>query len=331
MGRGTDGYESIEDFGVEARTRLIDTRGDEIRLLLDSAFSDFVDAEPDVSLAAFGFHGDDPIADAVRWAMDRFASADLDVSRIHPGSRSFRIFTEVRFWLAQKAGRRGYDQILTGVRRLVARSADDDATTDAGAVSAATCAFGEELAGELPRFRDRTCADLVGFWLAGTKRARRDWFGWRTLGEISDAADRLSKKQRSVYTHDAMFRFLCCFHRLVAPTGAAGADLAFLLTTLSGCPNEPPYRVADRQLVDRGLGGVREIARLRKEGAQQLLHRCVDLAGVETTASMRDQLAATFTRISLGLTTLHALGMEDDQALRRALDRVCDVACEVAS
>jgi hypothetical protein len=102
--RGCPGYESIEDFGVEARTRLVDTRGDEIRLLLDSAFSDFVDAEPDVSLAAFGFHGDDPIVDAVRWAMDRFASADLDVSRIHPGSRSFRIFTEVRFWLAQKAG-----------------------------------------------------------------------------------------------------------------------------------------------------------------------------------------------------------------------------------
>jgi hypothetical protein len=129
-----------------------------------------------------------------------------------------------------------------------------------------------------------------------------------------------------------MFRFLCCFHRLVAAAaGAAGADLAFVLTSLSGCPNEPPYRVADQLLVDRGLGAVREIAQLRKDGARQLLHRCVDLASVNGAASTRDQLAAAFTRISLGLTTLHALGVEDDQALRRALGQVCEVAREVSS
>ncbi len=37
---------------------------------------------------------------------------------------------------------------------------------------------------------------------------------------------------------------------------------------------------------------------------------------------MRDRLAAVFTRRSLGLTTLHALGLEDDQALRSLLVQV---------
>ena len=140
--------------------------------------------------------------------------------------------------------------------------------------------FGNELAGELPAFRDRTCADLVGFWLAGTKRLRRDWFGWRAMGELSDAADQLSKKQRSVYTHDAMFRFLCCFHRLIPAAPTERAERAFELTSLSGCPDEAPYRVAERDLLRRGagLGGARDVAQLRKEGGRRLLRRCLDVA-----------------------------------------------------
>ncbi len=61
-------YELIEDFSAAARKRLVEARGDELRALLDLAFSNL----PDVSLAAFGFRGDDPIADAVSWAVDRF-------------------------------------------------------------------------------------------------------------------------------------------------------------------------------------------------------------------------------------------------------------------
>jgi hypothetical protein len=322
-------HELIEDFSPAARADLVAARGDEIRLLLDCAFSDFVDAEPDVSFATFGFRGDDPITDAVSWAIERFASADLDVSRIPPRSRSFRLFTEVRFWLAQRAGREGYHHLMAGARRLVP-PAPDDTQADAVNANAVSSAFGDELAGELPAFRDRTCTDLVGFWLAGTSRMRRDWFGWRATGELSGAAEHLSKRQRSIYSHDAMFRFLCCFHELVPVASAGRAVLAFQLTSLSGCPNEPPYRVAEREIVDDAadLGGVRELARLRREGARQLLHRCLDLARVQDAVTMRDRLAAAFTRGSLGLTTLHALGVDGDPTLHGLVVRVCDAARE---
>jgi hypothetical protein len=330
--RGEANDERIEDFSAEARGRLVAARGDEIRWLLDAAFSDFVDAEPEVSLAAFGFRGDDPIADAVTWAIERFVSADLDVSRIHPRSRSFRLFTEVRFWLAQKAGREGYHRLIAGARRLP-QPDPDDTQAEAVAANDAAGAFGDELAGELPAFRDRTCADLVGFWLAGTKRLRRDWFGWRTTGALSDVAEHLSKRQHSIYAHDAMFRFLCWFHRLAPVTPAGRAELAFQLTSLSGCPNEPPYRVAERELVHRvaELGGARDIARLRKEGARRLLHGCLAIAGAEGAAAMRNRLAAAFTRGSLGLTTLHALGLDGDQTLHGLVVRVCETVQEGSS
>ncbi len=321
-------YEIIDDFGREARTRLVEERKDEIRWLLDQAFSDFVDAEPEVSLASFGFRGDDPVAEAVDWAIHRFASASLDADRIRPGSRSFRIFTEVRFWLAQKVGRQGYEQLIARARGRVAPPELDDTQAERDTTDHATSAFGEALANELPGFRDRTCADLVGFWLAGTRRMRRDWFGWRVKGELSEAAGHLSKKQRSVYSHDAMFRFLCCFHRLVPSAPAERAEHVFELTSLSGCPDKPPYRVDDREFIHLGPGGVRDITQLRKEGARQHLHRCVALARGEGGASTRGPLAATFTRKSLRLTTLHALGVEDDLSLRSLLDEGCDDASE---
>jgi hypothetical protein len=327
-----DVYEPILDFDVGARRRLVEARRDEILLLLDRAFSDFVDAEPDVSLAAFGFRGDDPVAEVVAWAVERFASASLDPAQLHPRSRSFRLFTEVRFWLAQKVGRQAYDHIINAGRRSEtsrAAPADDEV---AGATTAAL-EFGAALAGEMPAFRDRTCADLVGFWLVGTKRLRRDWFGWREAGDVSEEAASLSKKQRSLYAHDAMFRFLCCLHRLVPAASDARAEFVYELAALSGCPNAPPYRVADRAILPRiaGVAGPRVIARLRKEGAHRLVDACLVRAARVGAASARDHLMAMFTRSSLGPTTLHALDLDGDEALRARVGEICSSAPAGAS
>ena len=292
-------YELIEDFSAAARRQLVEARGDEIRLLLDSAFSDFVDAQPGVSLAAFGFRGDDPIAEAVSWAMDWFASTDLDMYRIHGRSRSFRIFTEVRFWLAQKAGRKGYSS-LVGAPRLV-QPDPEDTRTEAGAEANATSAFGDELAGTLPGFRDRTCADLVGFWLAGTKRLRRDWFGWRARAKPPTLPS-ISRRGSAAST-----RTTPCSASSAASTRSRSPRRWSARSWHFSSPVSPAartsLRIASRsaELVrgGAGLGRARDVARLRREGARHLLHRCLALAGTEGAVAMRDRLAAVFTRSSL--------------------------------
>lgn len=318
-----ENYESIEDWSVDGRRRLADARGDEIRRLLDDGFTALLDAERDVSLAAFGFRGDDPVVEAIEWSIDCFATREIDPSKLTPGSRSFRLFTEARFWLAQKAGKQGYRSILAATRAPHRRS-HDEARTAAQPISEDVAhAFGAELAAALPGFHARTCADIVGFWLEGTKRVRRVWFSWEDSGELSDEAAVLSKKQRSFYAHDAMFRFLWCFCRLIPASQDESAERALELTCLSGCPNEPPYRVPDRLVViTLGLRGSREVSRLRKDGARHFLNACLDRVAHNRMFVPRDRFAVALTRKSLGPTTLHALGIEDDAALRARLAAV---------
>ncbi|WP_437878396.1 hypothetical protein [Sorangium sp. So ce513] len=329
MERDLKGYEPIEDFSREGRRRLVEERGEEIRLLLDKAFTEFLDAEPDVSLAAFSFRGDDPVSEAVEWAVTRFATADLDPAKLSNGSRSFRLFTEVRFWLSQKAGRPGYDRLLAAAKR-----APDAAPPQKNAAAGADANpevldFVRALADALPSFQARTCADLVGYWLEGTKRLRRDWFGWHDRGELSEAAERRSKKQRSIHTHDAMFRFLCCFLELIPAASSAAADLALELTCLSGCPDIPPYRVPDRhvcgELARFGVRGPRQVSALRKEGARSFLHRCLDRACADLD-TVRGRVTSALARKSLSATTLHALEIENDTALRARLVERCSGA-----
>jgi hypothetical protein len=316
-------YDPIDDFSHDGRRRLVDTRSEEIRVLLDLAFSSFVDEHP-VGLCAFGFHEDDPVAGAVEWAMRRFVEADIDPGQLHPGSRSFRLFTEVRFWLCQKVGREGYDGIMAAAASPErTQSERDEAEEHAAALESTIDAFGRELAGVLSALRARTCADMVGYWLEGTRRLRRDWFGWRERGELSGMGAALSKKQRSFYVHDSMFRFLCCFHRLVPGAPDEARERALELTSLSPCENEPPYRVPDRTVVGHlegfGVKGPREVARLRKEGARIFVVRCLDRAQTEALGAACDRMAAELTHRSLSPTTLHALGIEEDLALRERL------------
>ncbi|HSN98116.1 MAG TPA: hypothetical protein VLS89_07455 [Candidatus Nanopelagicales bacterium] len=317
-------YDPINDLSREGRRRLVEERGDEIRLLLDEAFTAFLDAEPGVNLSAFGFRGDDPVAEAVAWSIERFASGDLDPGRLSPASRSFRLFTEVRFWLSQKAGRAGYDRIIAASRGPLSASPSEEPSAGGADTDSAVFAFGKELAGMLPSFRDRTCADMVGYWLEGTRRLRRDWFGWGERGDLPEAAARRSKKQRSIHTHDAMFRFLCCFLDLVPARPDAAAELALELTCLSGCPNEPPYRVPNGDVCARlahlGVRGPREVGALRKQGAGAFLQRLLDQLDKAITVA-RDRLQAELIRRSLSKTTLHALELEDNTELRERLEQ----------
>ncbi|WP_437737342.1 hypothetical protein [Sorangium sp. So ce1335] len=318
-------YQPIEDFTREGRQRLVAERGEEIRFLLDKAFTDFLDAEPDVSLAAFGFRGDDPVSEAVEWAVTRFADGHVDPAELSNGSRSFRLFTEVRFWLSQKAGQQGYQRILAAAKRPRSPALLEEMPAAEADPDLEVLAFVRALADALPSFRARTCADLLGYWLEGTKRLRRDWFGWHERGELSEVAERRSKKQRSIHTHDAMFRFLCCFLQLVPGASSAAEDLALELTSLSGCPDRPPYRVPDRDVCGKlarfGVSGPRQVGALRKQGARSFLHRCLDRARADIDTAP-GRLASALIRKSLSPTTLHALEIEGDMALRARIDEV---------
>ena len=333
-----DTYDPIEDWTPDGRRLLVAARGDEIRALLDLAFSDFVD-DSRVGLSAFGFRGDDPVTAAVEWSIKRFLSSDLDSAALHPGSRGFRLFTEVRFWLSQKVGSRGYRRILSyrfspgdGEQVPEGDGAGDD--EDVGATDAAVLAFARELAATLRVLGSRTCAEMIGFWLEGTKVLRREWFGWRDRGGLSEVGSRLPKKQRSFYSHDAMFRFLCLFRDLVPAEPDDPAERALVLTTLSPCESSPPYRVSDREIVPHlftvGVRVPRDVGRLRKKGASACLRRCLQRAACSQQADGSGRITAELTRLSVGPTTLHALGIEHEKDLRDAVGSLCTLGQETS-
>ncbi|TKC96484.1 hypothetical protein [Polyangium fumosum] len=145
----------------------------------------------------------------------------------------------------------------------------------------------------------------------------------------------MSKKQRSFYGHDAMFRFLCLLHDLVPPEPEDLAERALLLTTLSPCENTPPYRVPDDVVLPLlgalGVQGRREVGHLRKEGAKRCVRRCLEQAFPRALAAAKESLAAELTRQSLGPTTLHALGIEDDITLREQIGALSKPSSEASS
>jgi hypothetical protein len=123
------------------------------------------------------------------------------------------------------------------------------------------------------------------------------------------------------------------FHWLLEARREQRAEFVYELAALSGCPNAPPYRVADRAILPRiaGVAGPRVIARLRKEGAHRLVDACLVRAARVGAASARDHLMAMFTRSSLGPTTLHALDLDGDEALRARVGEICSSAPAGAS
>lgn len=316
-------YDAIDDWTPAGRRRLMDSRGDEIRALLDLGFTEFVETH-EVGLSAFGFHEDDPVGEAVEWAICRFVSAEIDPDRLHLGSRTFRLFTETRFWLHQKVGRDGYSRIMAACSNKTASDDEAVARVDSGSMSEPIEVFARTLASTLRTLRDCTCADIVAFWLEATKTMRREWFGWRERGEVSDAGASFSKKQRSFCGHDAMFRFLCLLHDIVPQEPDLLAERVFWATMLSPCENVPPYRVPDRavipQFVALGVRAPRAVAHLRKEGIRLCLQRCFACASWENAERILDRLTVELTRRSLGPTTLHALGLEAEVGLREQID-----------
>jgi hypothetical protein len=301
-------YDSITDWSREGRARCADERGDEIRALLRFAFESFYEKQ---ELSPFGFRGDDPIGEAVEWSVERFRTADLDPTRCTP---TFRLFTEVRFWLAQKVGLQAYRRIMLARAAPQIVDPPDPVTNGDSEPRVAPEVLddiGSRLVRTLRELNARTCADLVGYWLIGTRRLRSAWFGWRNDGEVQNAAP--SKKKHSFHVHDALFRFQCLHAALVAETGASIPVVVVRESMFRRCNNRPPYRRPDDVVAPvlpaGSVTGPRSIGKLRRVGLADLLTELLERLA-RPAFGMREELECLLLRRSLSATTVHALDLE---------------------
>jgi hypothetical protein len=307
---GDPHYESIVDWSHKGRACLIQQRGDEIRALLRLAFGSFCERR---ALEPFGFRSEDPLDEAVEWSVARFATGELDPERCTP---TFRIFTEVRFWLAQKVGTRAYIRIMR--TRVEARYADPpevqrEPNDEPGRSYEVLNAMHRRLARTLQHLAARTCSDLVGYWLGGTRRLRSAWFGWTATIEIEIENASASKKQRSFHVHDALFRYQCLHQGLVPDADGSAPTVAVRESMFRSCENQRPYRRPDEEVAPllpaAHITGPRSVGKLRRAGLAAILGRLFALFDGDAKGE-QETLERVFLRTSLSATTVHALDLE---------------------
>ncbi len=300
----------ITDWSPEGRRVLLASSEPRIRLLLNEAFTRFDEEEP-IPWSDFGFRSEFPIPDAVEWCIQRFAADKcLDPAKIPQKVRSFRLFTQARWWLSQKVTARVFATIMARCRPASGEDVEqfpaperNDESLDADAES-----FVEALGATLRSFCARSCADLVAYWFDGTERLRR------ALGQVeSVAAPDAPPKMQSFHRFDAMFRFW----QLHEPVELGHPwRRVFEMTMLTACDNSTPYRVPDRA-VSEALGdgdGPREIGRARKKACVKLVIGFVERARANRNPSGPERIAAKFRAAFLKPTLAHALEIHDDPA-----------------
>jgi hypothetical protein len=313
----TGTHEPIIDWSREGRTRLVQEQGDRMRALLEVAFETFLD-DKGVGLAAFRFRSDGPVAEAVEWCVERFQSADIDPGKLRAGSNSWRLFTEVSFWLSQRETAAGYRRALAH-RKGEYSDVEEAPSTDESPETVATRDIDarrvrDRISDGVIALRETCCAALVGWWLIGSARQRRVWFENDDLADewnTALAADQgRTSKERSFHIADALFRYLALFAGLVRRDGDE-SHRACVQTWFDRCVNEPPYE-APRAAVRAALGGLpsRQMTSLRHDGVITLIRRCVAL----TDRSWRevDPLVNALSLSSLRLSLLHRFRIKDD-------------------
>jgi hypothetical protein len=314
MTQGHLAYEPITDWSREGRRRLVEVRGAHLWNLLDEAFTRAI--EGGLSLANFRFHGEDPVPEAVEWCIARFEAMDLDPGRLHPESRSLRLFTEVGFWLAQREGAAGY-------RRATRAPRADEHTTSNDAREDADDALDRKRQSDrvregLKALRDRCCASLVAWWLEGAADLRRAVFAPHDdpgAWSPRDVAEH-SPKARSFHIADALFRYYALFAGLVRDHDDELTHRACVLTWFSPCGEEPPYEVS-REVVRAVLHDMpsRQMTTLRHEGVRALIRQCTDhaVAARRCDVALDQHLA----RASLRASVLHRFKVDDEELSRR--------------
>ncbi|CAM3214681.1 hypothetical protein G4177_26825 [Corallococcus sp. ZKHCc1 1396] len=329
---GTD-YPVITGWTREEREALVTSHGASLAALLRHAFAQV--AEPygeERLLEAFRF---DTLDDVVDWCLRRFATGELDPARIPQASRSWRLFTEARFWLAQREGMQGYRQKMQWMEAQRRRpgevppaSSQEDATPEP---DIDVSRLVERLTTTLRRLLACTCPDIVGWWLRATETLRAEWFECAPPPLAQAPA---SKKTRSVRMHDAQFRFQC-LHRGLLHDGpeASLPHMAVCEGLFRSCANTAPYQRSEEDIAaalpptaprDR-----RSIQRLKRGGLESLLKRLLEvaLAGPDTTQTVA-RMEWELLRQGVTKTTLTAFNLDEGTApeLRMGTDRLDTLA-----
>jgi hypothetical protein len=300
-------FAPIVDWSPEGRRALLERDRLLIRELLDLAFTEFACVEP-IPWRELGFRGDDPVQEAVDWCLERFASSKpLDPSKLSVALRSYRLFTQPRWWLCQKLTTQGYHGSMTRGRRLVSLPVEEIATEereedDGGPRDGELAAVVAALAATLTKLHQKTCAELVAYWFDATEVLRRALGDERGQAALPDRAP----KAASFHRFDAMFRFW----QLHEPA-TIGATFARVLESamFAPCPNEPPFRVPDGE-VARKLNdgsGPREIGQARKAACAKVVAEFWRRYRSALPDSFAERVDQTFRRAFLRPTLLHAL------------------------
>lgn len=285
-------YEPIDDWAPQARACLVSERQAEIEMLLDESIARYVDAGG--SLADYGFHADDPVAEMTQWCLARFRDPEVsfDPTRLSAPSRSMRIFTEVDYWLSQRSTIEGH-RARRRARPIGTRShAHEAPSNDSEALDVTS--FAARLRDGARALRDRTCAALVGWWLRGSRRLRRE-----LLGHDADegwgkapAEDLDSAKEMSFMVADSLFRYYALWIGAVDRDGD-DAHRACVETWFRPCPNRRRYEVPLDAVRDR-LGGhpPRYVSNLRHAGVAALIRACAARARTDADGEILDRLLA---------------------------------------
>ncbi|AKI98651.1 hypothetical protein ATI61_10651 [Archangium gephyra] len=280
-------YPEITDWSKEGRARLVMEHRPVLSEMLRHSLEQV--AEPygvEALLRAFGFS---TLEDAVDWSLQAFIERELELTRI---PRSWKLFTQPRFWLAQRTGLPGFRRKMAELEALRRRGqhvseaqptlSDDAAEKPRVEEELEQQRLRERLIATLRLLRDRTCASLVLWWLRATDGLRTGWFD-PPVPPVRE--DDLSKKARSLITHDALFRFQCLHRQLVQEDGSSGLAHQVVREWLfRPCGDTPPYRRDDaevaRSLPEGAPRQTRALHHLRRQGVTALLEKLIDAAGV---------------------------------------------------
>ncbi|NMO18122.1 hypothetical protein HPC49_14370 [Pyxidicoccus fallax] len=326
-------YPAITGWSREEREALVAAHRDSLAVLLRHSLS-WVAAPygEERLLEAFRFN---TLDDAVDWCLTRFATGDLDPAKISPSSRSWRLFTEARFWLTQRESREGYTRKMQWLEAQRQRSNEASPTPlQEGAEQTQdvdVTRLMERLAHTLRKLLARTCPDLVGWWLRATEELRAEWFELPSLPPSQVPA---SKKTRSVRMHDAQFRFQCLHRALILDSSEAGLPhLAVREWLFQPCSNVPSYQRSEEDIAaalpptaprDR-----RSVQRLRREGLEVLLGRLLKtaLAGPDSEQAVA-LMEWELLRRAVTKTTLTAFNLDEGAApeLRKKAEQLDTLA-----
>jgi hypothetical protein len=246
------------DFTPEARRRLVTEQRDAIEVLLALGFDQL--ADKGISLEPFGFRS---TPDAVAWALARFETGTFDVAKLR--CRTWRLFTQGRFWLAQKVGKKGYRRLVAEQSQRPARRAIEPPAPPSSGPDDDELKKLVEQAGEtlMTLHRLVIAPGLISDWIAATEGLRSKWLFPPASGPAPlPPKGKVDKTRRH---HEAMFRYQCVAHDLVDAND--GDERAAVVACLfSRAENTPPFR----SVVSPSPGGRKNQEEARREGLATL-------------------------------------------------------------